>query len=89
MEILERLSFGGRITLLKSVLSSLAIFTLSFYKALKKIILEINKKQRNFLWGVQKGSIKFIGLVRNMFVIRLRRVVSVLEDWKISTLRFC
>ncbi|XP_058765925.1 uncharacterized protein LOC131639447 [Vicia villosa] len=45
------LSFGGRITLLKSVLISLAIFTLSFYKAPKKIISEINKMQSNFLWG--------------------------------------
>ncbi|XP_058733926.1 uncharacterized protein LOC131605606 [Vicia villosa] len=45
------LSFGGRITLLKSVLSSLSIFTLSFYKAPKKIIGEINKLQSKFLWG--------------------------------------
>ncbi|XP_058775315.1 uncharacterized protein LOC131649574 [Vicia villosa] len=45
------LSFGGRITLLKPILSSLAIFTLSFYKAPKKIIKEINKMQSNFLWG--------------------------------------
>ncbi|XP_058786925.1 uncharacterized protein LOC131661401 [Vicia villosa] len=45
------LSFGGRITLLKSVLSSMAIFTLSFYKAPKVVIAEINKLQSNFLWG--------------------------------------
>src|SRR4051812_31440764 len=45
------LSFGGRITLLKSVLSTLSIFYLSFYKAPKKIIGEINKLQSNFLWG--------------------------------------
>ncbi|XP_058726723.1 uncharacterized protein LOC131598107 [Vicia villosa] len=45
------LSFGGRITLIKSILSSLAIFTLSFYKAPKKVIAEINKMQSNFLWG--------------------------------------
>lgn len=45
------LSFDGRITLLKSVLGSLAIFTLSFYKAPKKIIKEITKIQSNFLWG--------------------------------------
>ncbi|XP_058733064.1 uncharacterized protein LOC131604651 [Vicia villosa] len=45
------LSFGGRITLLKSVLSSLAIITLSFYKAPVKIIKEITRIQSNFLWG--------------------------------------
>ncbi|XP_058774436.1 uncharacterized protein LOC131648722 [Vicia villosa] len=45
------LSFGGRITLLKSVLGSLPIFTLSFYLAPRKVIREINKIQSNFLWG--------------------------------------
>ncbi|XP_058754722.1 uncharacterized protein LOC131627879 [Vicia villosa] len=45
------LSFGGRITLIKSVLSSLAIFYLSFYKAPKKVIKDINRIQSNFLWG--------------------------------------
>ncbi|XP_058746836.1 uncharacterized protein LOC131619795 [Vicia villosa] len=45
------LSFGGRITLLKSVLSSLAIFTLSFYKSPIGIIKEITRIQSNFLWG--------------------------------------
>ncbi|XP_058784312.1 uncharacterized protein LOC131659088 [Vicia villosa] len=45
------LNFGGRITLLKSVLSSLAIFTLSFYKAPKKVIAELNKLKSNFLRG--------------------------------------
>ncbi|XP_058725633.1 uncharacterized protein LOC131596916 [Vicia villosa] len=34
-----------------SFLGSLPIFTLSFYKAPKKIIREINKIQSNFLWG--------------------------------------
>lgn len=38
------LSFGRRITLLKSVLGSFAIFTLSFYKDLRKVIRE-NSKQ--------------------------------------------
>ncbi|XP_058765880.1 uncharacterized protein LOC131639402 [Vicia villosa] len=45
------LSFGGRLTLLKSVLGSLAIFMLSFYKAHKKVIKDIVKIQSNFLWG--------------------------------------
>ncbi|XP_058759392.1 uncharacterized protein LOC131632671 [Vicia villosa] len=45
------LSFGGRLTLIKAVLSSLAIFYLSFYKAPKKVIKEINCIQSNFLWG--------------------------------------
>ncbi|XP_058765712.1 uncharacterized protein LOC131639232 [Vicia villosa] len=52
------LSFGGRITLLKSVLSSMAIFTLSFFKAPKKVIEELNKMQSNFLWGGSEGNWK-------------------------------
>ncbi|XP_058757341.1 uncharacterized protein LOC131630579 [Vicia villosa] len=45
------LSFGGRMTLLKSVLGSLPIFTLSFYLAPKKVVREINRIQSHFLWG--------------------------------------
>lgn len=45
------LSFGGRLTLLKLVRGSLAIFTLSFYKAPKKVVEEIVKIKSNFLWG--------------------------------------
>ncbi|XP_058746301.1 uncharacterized protein LOC131619194 [Vicia villosa] len=45
------LSFGGRLTLLKSVLCSLSIFMLSFYNAPKKVLMEISRLQSNFLWG--------------------------------------
>lgn len=56
-------SFGGRITLIKSVLSSLMIFTLSIYKAPKKVIKEINQVQSNFLWGgsEEKGKMHWVG----------------------------
>lgn len=37
------LSFEGRLTLLKSVLGSIVVSTLSFYKAPKKIVKEITK----------------------------------------------
>ncbi|XP_058783233.1 uncharacterized protein LOC131657899 [Vicia villosa] len=47
----RHINVGGRLTLLKSVLGSLAIFNLSFYKAPKFIIKEITKIQSNFLWG--------------------------------------
>lgn len=45
------LSFRGRITLSKSVLGSLAIFTLSFYKAPNKVIKDITRIQSDFLLG--------------------------------------
>ncbi|XP_058728727.1 uncharacterized protein LOC131600410 [Vicia villosa] len=45
------LSLGGRITLIKSVLSSLAIFQLSFFVAPRRVIKEFERIQNNFLWG--------------------------------------
>ncbi|XP_058726407.1 uncharacterized protein LOC131597748 [Vicia villosa] len=45
------LNLGGRITLLKSILTSLTIFTMSFYKMPLKIVKEVNKIQNNFLRG--------------------------------------
>lgn len=42
--------------MLKAVLGSLAIFTLSFYKDPKKIVKEITKIQNNFLWGGSEGK---------------------------------
>lgn len=44
------LSLGGRITLINSVLSSLAIFQLSFFKAPCRVIKEIKRLQNIFLW---------------------------------------
>ncbi|XP_058762490.1 uncharacterized protein LOC131635874 [Vicia villosa] len=45
------LSIGGRVTLLNNVLSNLPSFSLSFYKAPIKVINEIRKIQRQFLWN--------------------------------------
>jgi hypothetical protein len=47
----RHLSYGGRITLINSVLSSLPLYFFSFYKAPKCIIHQLVRKQRNFLWG--------------------------------------
>lgn len=43
-------NLGGRITLLKSILTSLNIFTLSFYNIPDKVVKEVTKIQSNFLW---------------------------------------
>ncbi|XP_019427226.1 PREDICTED: uncharacterized protein LOC109335545 [Lupinus angustifolius] len=45
------ISFGGRVTLIKSVLNSLSIYFFSFFKAPVAVILELEKIQRRFLWG--------------------------------------
>ncbi|GKV48894.1 hypothetical protein SLEP1_g55681 [Rubroshorea leprosula] len=45
------LSFGGRITLLNSVLSTLPIFYLSLFKIPNCVLGEMVKIQRDFFWG--------------------------------------
>ncbi|GKV49436.1 hypothetical protein SLEP1_g56186 [Rubroshorea leprosula] len=45
------LSFGGRITLLNSVLSALPIFYMSLFLIPSSVVSELVKIQRGFLWG--------------------------------------
>ncbi|XP_028122010.1 uncharacterized protein LOC114319199 [Camellia sinensis] len=45
------LSLGGRITLIKSVLSSLPIYYMSLFKIPTQVANLIDKYQRSFLWG--------------------------------------
>ncbi|GKV08962.1 hypothetical protein SLEP1_g20531 [Rubroshorea leprosula] len=47
----HHLSFGGRITLINSVLSSLPVFLMSFYLLPKGVIHFIDKIRKSFLWG--------------------------------------
>lgn len=51
MEKEKHLSFGGHITLINSVLSSLPIYFLSFFKVLKVVVNSLVRIQRNFMWG--------------------------------------
>lgn len=57
------LSFDDRITLIKYVIFSLSMFTLSFYKAPLKICREIYRNQNRFLRGgsEEKLRIHWIG----------------------------
>ncbi|GAU33382.1 hypothetical protein TSUD_365080 [Trifolium subterraneum] len=48
-------SFGGRVVLINSVLSSIPIFYLSFLKLPSKVRKTIVRIQRNFLWGGASG----------------------------------
>ncbi|KAL7195785.1 hypothetical protein ACSBR1_035923 [Camellia fascicularis] len=45
------LSLGGRITLIKSILSSLPLYYMSIFKIPSKVANLIDKYQRSFLWG--------------------------------------
>ncbi|KAL8512998.1 hypothetical protein ACS0TY_019242 [Phlomoides rotata] len=47
----KNLSFGGRITLIQSVLSSIPTYYLSFYHFPKSVIKELTSIQRDFLGG--------------------------------------
>ena len=45
------LSKGGRLTLLKSTLSSLPTYFLSLFTIPKAVVSRLERIQRNFLWG--------------------------------------
>lgn len=45
------ISFGGRVTLIKSVLNSLPIYYMSLFKVPSGVVKEIEMTQANFLWG--------------------------------------
>ena len=47
----KQLSFGGRVTLIKSVLNSIPIYFLSFFRIPKKVVHKLVTLQRWFMWG--------------------------------------
>jgi len=47
----RNLSFAGRVCLIKSVISVIPLFLLSFFKAPIGVCKDITKLQRKFLWG--------------------------------------
>ncbi|CAN1183437.1 Putative ribonuclease H protein At1g65750 [Linum perenne] len=57
------LSFGGRIALLKSVLSGLPVYYLSILKAPSSVIKRIENIQNRFLWAgaLEKDKIHWVG----------------------------
>jgi len=71
------LSFGGRLVLLKSVLSSLPVHFLSFFKAPTCFISSI-ESLFNFFWG-EGGRVrklgKSLGLIGKLYVLKKRMVV--------------
>ena len=47
----RHLSFGGRVTLIQSVLTSILIYFLSFLRIPKKVEDKLVSLQHKFLWG--------------------------------------
>nr|GEY49811.1 putative RNA-directed DNA polymerase, eukaryota, reverse transcriptase zinc-binding domain protein [Tanacetum cinerariifolium] len=64
----KTLSFGGHLTLIKSVLNGLGVYYFSTFKAPKKIIDKLESITRNFFWG---GS-----LVTTIFLIPWDKALS-------------
>jgi hypothetical protein len=59
----KHLSFGGRLILLKSVLSSLPVYALSFFKAPSGIVSSIESILNCFFWGGVMTTGKLLGLI--------------------------
>ena len=47
----RHLSFGGRVTHIQSILNSIPIYFLSFFRIPKKVEDKLVSLQRRFLWG--------------------------------------
>ncbi|KHN30898.1 Putative ribonuclease H protein, partial [Glycine soja] len=47
----KHLSFGGRVTLIRSILTSIPIYFLSFFRIPAKVAAKLTQIQRRFLWG--------------------------------------
>jgi hypothetical protein len=62
------LSFGGRLVLIKSVLTSLPVYALSFFKAPAGTISSIESLLINFFWGGVRNLGKHLGYHGNIFV---------------------
>nr|GEX23545.1 RNA-directed DNA polymerase, eukaryota [Tanacetum cinerariifolium] len=54
----KALSFGGRLTLTKSVLGSLGVYYFSTFKASKMVISKLERVRRKFFWGSASDSNK-------------------------------
>jgi hypothetical protein len=87
------ISFGGRVTLINSVLASLPIFYLSFMKMPVKVWKVLVSIQRNFLWGGASGKkkiawVKWSDICRSkekggLGIRNLRLVnISLLAKWR-------
>ncbi|XP_058767957.1 uncharacterized protein LOC131641677 [Vicia villosa] len=55
----KNLNIAGRVVLINSVINAIPIYSLSFYKALSKVIQEIRSIHSRFLWGGSESKKSF------------------------------
>jgi hypothetical protein len=70
----KHLSLGGRLVLLKFVLSSLPVYALSFFKAPSGIVSSIESILNSFFFFGVRTTRKYLGLIGALFV-EVRRLV--------------
>lgn len=63
----KHVSLGGRLTLVKSVLTSISIYNLLFLKIPRTIEIKLRALFTQFLWGIKKERRRRHGLVGKMF----------------------
>ena len=47
----QHVSKGGKLTLIKSTLSNMSIYTMSLFRIPKRVKSRLEKIQRDFMWG--------------------------------------
>ena len=77
----KSLSFGGRLTLIKSVLDCLPTYYMSLFKAPQGIIDQLDKIRRRFLWGGGELKKRYTGLIGKRLLHQNRKEVSVLVPY--------
>lgn len=60
----RHLSLGGRIVLLKSVLSSIPLYYLSFFRPPRKVLKKLMGIKRTYLWGGDESKRGLAGVSR-------------------------
>ncbi|GJR57768.1 putative RNA-directed DNA polymerase, eukaryota, reverse transcriptase zinc-binding domain protein [Tanacetum coccineum] len=83
----KTLSFGGRLTLSKSILGSLRVYYFSIFKAPKMVIKKLESIRRKFFWGGGLDSNKIAWIAWDKVISPLKDggldIGSLrIEDWK-------